>query len=242
MQITILTSNDIDLMMPASTVEHHIHDALLNAYSIIFGTNYKRLPLTSEELDIINRIITSCFALLENLPNFNPSTEPEHDIIRMLNIATTYWFYKQWKKKKNKKQTAKRLGVWGIPAEDRTALRRTFKRTFNASPEQIIAASFFYLLPVLRNSIKNNDLWTLGAIIANIAEANIIISLNSKQIEGGKSVHTKEKKLNKAYKILQSEYPNIKTKPFDEQVLYCQEHFHLSEVEATELLSMMHLR
>lgn len=32
MQITILTSNDIDLMMPASTVEHHIHDALQPVY------------------------------------------------------------------------------------------------------------------------------------------------------------------------------------------------------------------
>ena len=239
MQITSLAPNDIDLTRPVSPVEHHIHDALLNAYSIIFGTDYKRLPFTDEELNIINRIIMSCFTLLENLPNFNPITEPEHDIIRMLDIAIIYWFYEQWKKKKNKKYKTKRRGIWGIPTEDRTTLRRTFKRTFDASPEQIIAASFFYLLPVLRNSIKNNDLWTLGAIIANIAEANIIISLNSKQIEGGKSIHTKEKKLNKAYKILQSEYPNIKNKPFDEQVLYCQEHFHLSENDSTELLSKM---
>lgn len=226
--------NDLERLFTKHINLYCINDAIRDAYKIIFDKTYG--ILTQEDLNTLNKMIKSCFSLLDTLQRYDKQTEPEFDIIRMVRIAITQWFYKKQKTKRIRTKLKKQTYLWQIPKTDETNLRRKFKNEFSGMPEQILASSFFYLLPVLIKSIEQKDLWTYGLIIAAISETNILIQKNAKNIAGGKIIHTTEKKLQKTEKQLLKEFPNIAKKTFEEQILYCTEHFHITENEATDLL------
>lgn len=237
MQCTELEIKNLSILFIEYSPAKHISETLSSAYRSIFETQ-KGYPniLTTEELERINQLIKSCFELFKTLPQYDPTHEPEHDIIRMVLISLSHWFYEQYKTKRIKHKLEKEKYIWQIPKQDETELRKKFKRCFGAMPEQIIAVCCFYLLPTLIKSIKEKDLWTYGAILSAFSMAEFSIRHNADKIAGGKSIHTTEKKIEKAYKLLQKDYPNIKNKPLDEKILYCQEHYNLSEEEAQTVL------
>lgn len=199
-----------------------IQEILTNAYNVIFETEVYVLPnnLSRDNLEQINKLIKSAFDIMAGMP-YDPKKPKielrlydENQLSVLLHIAIAQTMHANIQSNHLSKTTEKRNAqkdksprfIYFISKHGQTAQRVPFKRKYGGTPEQIQAATLFYLAPFLKECYQNSDIAQISILLFKMTKLSCHIMKNHKQIAGGQKAQTITSTQKRAFKEFKKEY------------------------------------